>query len=326
VVAIVAGVALFGWRGSDSFGVDFTTGTNMIVRIDNQGAVNVGDVRSNLDASGFHSSVVTEYGDAGSNTFLIRLGETPEQADTQEGETVSDAALRSLAALAGGEANLDVEKVDTIGPAVGAKLKRDALLSVTYSLFFIILYLWFRFELKFAVAAVAAVFHDVLFTVGAFALMGTLFGGYQISLDVVAAILTIIGYSLNDTIVIFDRVREDVKLYRGRDLSYIEILNLSMNHTLSRTILTSLTTLFVVLILFVFGGAVIRDFAFALIVGILVGTYSTICIASPIVYYWDRWQNLRRAAKASDEAAARGRRTGTKSTKNKKGSETESTA
>ena len=131
-----------------------------------------------------------------------------------------------------------------------------------------------------AVAAVVALFHDVLITVGAFAIVGTIVGGYQISLSVVAAVLTIIGYSLNDTIVVFDRVREDLKLYRGRGLSYKEVLNMSMNETLSRTILTSLTTLFVVVVLFIFGGEVIRDFAFALIMLRILGP------ADAGVYYY----------------------------------------
>jgi len=298
-VALLTGIALFVVRGGENFGVDFTTGTNMIVKMNTADAIEVGQLRSELNSGGFTSAVVTDYGQPGENRFMIRLGDQDaaggESADSNA--TVSETALTIL----GGVGNVEVEKVDTIGPAVGDQLKRDTVWSVLTALFFIIIYLWFRFELRFAVAAVIALAHDVLFTLGAFALVGTLLGGYQISLAVVAAILTIIGYSLNDTIVVFDRVREDLRLYRGRGMSYLEILNVSLNHTLSRTVLTSLTTLFVVIVLFIFGGEVIRDFAFALIVGVSVGTYSSIFVASPAVYFWSQYFDKGKTSQESDD-------------------------
>ncbi len=295
---IIGGIAMFGVRGGDNFGVDFTTGTNMIVKMLSDNPVSVAQVRSDLNDGGFTSAVVTEYGETEEDSFMIRLGEQGEGGGT---ESVSDRALEAMAKSAGGIDKIEVEKVDTIGPAVGDQLKRDTVWSVLTALFFIIIYLWFRFELRFAVAAVIALVHDVMITLGAFAIAGTLLGGYQISLAVVAAILTIIGYSLNDTIVVFDRIREDLRLYRGRGLSYLEVLNLSLNQTLSRTVLTSLTTLFVVIILFIFGGEVIRDFAFALIVGVTVGTYSSIFVASPAVYYWSQYFDRGKAVQDSDE-------------------------
>ncbi len=305
-VALVTGIAMFAVRGQDNFGVDFTTGTNMIIEMKTDEPVDVARIRGDLNDAGFTSAVVTRYGDVAENRFMIRLGdegladtEIPEDEATHT--TISTRAAESLAASFGGSDSVEVEKVDTIGPAVGDQLKRDTVWSVVTALFFIIIYLWFRFELRFAVAAVIALAHDVLITLGAFAIAGTLMGGYQISLAVVAAILTIIGYSLNDTIVVFDRVREDLRLYRGRGMSYLEVLNLSLNNTLSRTVLTSLTTLFVVIVLFIFGGEVIRDFAFALIVGVTVGTYSSIFVASPAVYFWSQYFDRGKAAQDSDD-------------------------
>jgi preprotein translocase SecF subunit len=179
----------------------------------------------------------------------------------------------------------------------------DAIAAITYALFFIIAYLWFRFELKFSIGAVAALVHDVLFTVGLFAVTGR-----EITLPVVAAILTIIGYSLNDTIVVFDRIREDLRIYRGRGYSYAEVMNMSINQTLSRTILTSLTTLFVVVVLYLFGGVAINDFAFALMVGVVVGTYSSIFVASPIVLLLERLRPRHALQSTREQDKAKGGR------------------
>jgi len=148
--------------------------------------------------------------------------------------------------------------------------------AIFWSLVFIILYIWWRFQFTYGIAAVVALFHDVLITLGVFSIAGR-----EVSLAIVAALLTIVGYSLNDTIVVFDRIREDLKAYRRE--SYEAVINRSINETLSRTIITSATTLLVVLVLFIFGGPVIRDFSFALLIGIFVGTYSSIFIASPIL-------------------------------------------
>jgi preprotein translocase SecF subunit len=196
---------------------------------------------------------------------------------------------------------VELERVETVGPAVGRQLRYDAIRAIIYALIFIIAYVAFRFEVKFAFGAVAALIHDVLITLGIFALLGR-----QISLPVVAALLTIIGYSLNDTIVVYDRIREDLRLYRGRGLSLLEVMDLSINQTLSRTILTSGTTLLVVLVLFIFGGEVINDFALALLVGIIVGTYSSIYVASPAVYYLGRLRGP--SPHVSGDAGPTGRR------------------
>ena len=372
--AIVVGIIMFGIRGRDNYGVDFTNGTNMIVQLDVDEPVDVGAVRDSLIAAGFESPIVQEYAegaDAESNHFVIRIAARPDEESAEEtpavegpaGDTgeagdaaddaggnaaggnteealptptpeeatgaaaeadeeaaeeaaaaqataiaareatstaIFDQVQEALAGLVAGDASrITAIKEETVGPAVGKELRKDALLAISYALIFIVAYLWFRFELRFAVAAAIALVHDVLVTVGIFAVWGTIFGGRQITMPVIAALLTIIGYSLNDTIVVFDRIREDMRLYRGRAMPFTEILDLSINQTLGRTLLTSLTTLFVVVVLFIFGGSAINDFAFGLIVGVLVGTYSSIFVACPVVYLWQKLQGRHIAPTAT---------------------------
>jgi len=179
-----------------------------------------------------------------------------------------------------------VRNVEIVGPQVGAQLRRQAVLAVLYSLLGMLVYLWFRFELIYGVAAVVTVFHDTLITVGAFSLANK-----EVSLTVIAAILTLVGYSNNDTIVVFDRIRENLKLLRREKLS--DIVNKSINQTLSRTILTAGLTFLTVLALYVFGGEVLNGFSFALVIGILIGTYSSIAIAAPILVAYQEWKQGR---------------------------------
>jgi preprotein translocase subunit SecF len=175
---------------------------------------------------------------------------------------------------------------DIIGPQVGALLRRQALLATLYSLLGMLVYLWFRFELIYGVAAVVAVFHDTLITVGAFSL-----SDQEITLTVIAAILTLIGYSMNDTIVVFDRIRENLRLSRRETLT--TVVNRSINQTLSRTVLTSGLTFLTVLSLYLFGGEVLRGFSFALVIGILIGTYSSIAVAAPMLVAYQEWRGKR---------------------------------
>jgi len=182
--------------------------------------------------------------------------------------------------------NFAVRNVEIVGPQVGAQLQRQAILATVYSLLGMLVYLWFRFELIYGVAAVVAVFHDTLITLGAFSLTNK-----EITLTVIAAILTLIGYSMNDTIVIFDRIRENLKTMRRQ--SFAEITNLSINQTLSRTILTSGLTFLTVLSLYVFGGEVLRGFSFALVIGILIGTYSSVAVAAPMLVAYQEWRARR---------------------------------
>ena len=199
--------------------------------------------------------------------------------------------------------NFGVRNVDIVGPQVGAQLRKQALLATLYSLAGMLIYLWFRFELIYGVAAVVACFHDTLITVGAFSLLNT-----EISLTVIAAILTLVGYSMNDTIVVFDRIRENIKLLRKDTLT--EIVNRSINQTLSRTVLTSGLTFLTVLALFLFGGEVLHGFSLALVIGIIIGTYSSIFIAAPmlVAYQQKRGQKTIAGGPASSPSSSQGRR------------------
>jgi preprotein translocase subunit SecF len=192
--------------------------------------------------------------------------------------------------------NFGVRNVDIIGPTVGKQLQNQALLATLYSLAGMLIYLWFRFELIYGVAAVVAVFHDTIITVGLFSILNV-----EMSLTVIAAILTLIGYSMNDTIVVFDRIRENVKLLRRDSLS--DIVNKSINQTLSRTVLTSGLTFLTVLSLFIFGGEVLHGFSLALVIGILIGTYSSIFIAAPMLVAYQGWRAAKGSAAAPVTAA-----------------------
>jgi preprotein translocase subunit SecF len=194
--------------------------------------------------------------------------------------------------------NFGVRNVEIVGPQVGAQLRKQALLATLYSLAGMLVYLWFRFELIYGVAAVVACFHDTLITIGAFSLTNK-----EITLTVIAAILTLVGYSMNDTIVVFDRIRENIKILRREKLA--DIVNRSINQTLSRTILTSGLTFLTVLSLFVFGGEVLHGFSFALVIGILIGTYSSIAVAAPMLVAYQDWRGQRGRVQVAAEAGRR---------------------
>ncbi len=291
VVITIAGIAVFVGRGNDNFGVDFRTGTNARVRIEATDAITDGTVRETLISAGFAAPTVQhfEMSEGGApNSFLIRVGESEQL----EGDPVSTRLQRALVPLSSNPSSVELDQqvellsVETVGPAVGAQLRGDAINAILYALLFIIAYLAFRFEWKYALAAVVATGHDLLVVIG---IMSAL--GQQITIPVIAALLTIIGYSLNDTIVVFDRVREDLAHQRGRTLSFIESLNLSINRTLSRTLLTSVTTMIVIIVMYFFGGDELKPFSLALILGIIVGTYSSIYVASPVVAAWQGWRD-----------------------------------
>lgn len=333
-IAVVAGLsfAIVQISTGAMLGPEFTTGTSLIVHINVDDDVPVGDVREQLTAAGFVSPRVTAYQQSDldiPNSFHIRLAEMTGVASGDDGEgadTTQSVAIRVQEVLgeivagqplvAGATQAVELDRVETVGPAVGAQMKRDAVWAILSAIVFIIAYLWFRFELRFSLAAIVALIHDVSITLGLFALTGR-----EISLAVVAALLTIIGYSLNDTIVVFDRIRENMQLYRGRGMALGQLLDISVNDTLSRTLITSITTLFVVVVLFLFGGPVINDFAFALIVGVLIGTYSSIFVASPMLHVLDGFQrrflpNTLKKEKESDrqEFRRKGKKKGGAST------------
>jgi len=253
------------------FGIDFTGGTLVEVRVSEPG-VTTGTIRELFKGKVEGVSVQNVEGE---NTFLVKAPVVGEPS-----ETVS--RIRRTLKSRFGKA-LTILRVEMIGPTIGKELREKGIMAVIYALIGILIYVAWRFEPIFAFGAVLALVHDSLATVGIFMSVGR-----EFSLPVIAALLTVIGYSINDTIVVYDRIRENMKVLL-RSKPFEEIVNESINQTLSRTVITSLTTLFVVLCLYLFGGGVINDFAFVLLVGIVVGTYSSIFIASAIVVDWYRY-------------------------------------
>jgi len=292
LVVILAGVALTIVRGLP-LGIDFSGGTLVIVRF--QQPVNEDAVRKALDVLP-GEKVVQKYGESGSNEILVRL---PEEAGIEHGFALEQRAKSALAALHNaGLPKFDVLSTEVVGPVIGADLQRKGIYATLLSILGITVYIGLRFRFSFAVGAIAATFHDV-FVVIAF----LSFFGYELSLNVVAAILTITGYSVNDTIVIFDRVRENSRLLRRDPLE--KVVNLSVNQTLGRTIITASTTFLSVLALYLFGGEVLHGFAFAMLVGIISGTYSTVFIAAAIaILLSGRNAKAGRAAVPVEEAVA----------------------
>ena len=277
-VLILAGIGSMITKGGPKLSIDFKGGT--LVAVNYTEAMDINLVRSSLSSVvidgqsfDFSQAEIKHFGDESNVAVrLPSMENEPEKFSRNFVNKMADAFPESVPENRT-EFILSIEKV---GPKIGAELSGDAVMAIFSALALILLYISVRFEWKYAVGAIAALTHDVLVTLGIFSLLD-----YEVSLAVIAAFLTIVGYSLNDTIVIFDRVRENIKTMKNVALD--EIINKSINQSLSRTIVTSLTTFFVVLVLFLAGGEVIHTFAFAMIVGVLVGTYSSIFIASPIV-------------------------------------------
>jgi preprotein translocase subunit SecF len=260
-------------------GVDFKGGTQVQAQFAQ--APDVNRIRQAMDASGIADAsiqTIKSVDEPNGNEVLISLPEQRDESSLDAGRS------RIVGAL---QAHYDnpfvVRDVAVVGPTVGKQLEKQALLATLYSMAGMLVYLWIRFELIYGVAAVVACFHDTLITVGFFALTNQ-----EISLTVIAAILTLVGYSMNDTIVVFDRIRENLRLSRRESLP--DVVNRSINQTLSRTVLTSGLTFLTVLSLYIFGGQVLRGFSFALVVGIIIGTYSSIAIAAPMLVAWQEWR------------------------------------
>jgi preprotein translocase subunit SecF len=310
-------------HGGPRLGIDFQGGT--LIQVKFSAPVKIDDIKTGLQDIQLGKSSVQQFGEQETNEYLIR---TDSSVMTTEGFTTD--VKKALASSTGDE--VDIRRVEMVGPQVGRDLREKALFAMFYALLFITIYISGRFELKwmisglmaaaligavyiltlfsvsipflilvallvalvlfwflelkYAMGAIVALVHDVTITVGLFSLFDK-----EFTLAIIAALLTIIGYSLNDTIIVFDRIRENLRKYHKNPLEVI--LNRSINETLSRTILTSLTTLFVVIALFVLGGGIIHDFAFALIVGVAVGTYSSIFVASPILLAWQGRQRKK---------------------------------
>lgn len=285
LLILVGAVSLI-TNGGPKLSIDFKGGT--LVAVNFTEPVDINKIRSSLSSVSidgqnfdFSKEEIKHFGDE--SNIAIRIASI-ENEPPRFANRVSESLASIYPDLLPSEKSDFILSIDKVGPKVGAELSSDAVLAILYALGFILIYISIRFEFKYAIGAIAALTHDVLITLGVFSILG-----YEISLAVIAAFLTIVGYSLNDTIVIFDRVRENVKSLKGS--SMVSVINQSINDSLSRTIVTSLTTFLVVLILFLIGGEVIHTFSFAMIVGVVIGTYSSIFVASPIVIRMDKRQN-----------------------------------
>ena len=270
IIAIIGIVAIIQIaRGAANMGIDFTGGTSLQLKFEKP--VSLQDARKALTKNGLEASL-QEITDG--NKLLIKIGKTT-LATGKVAETVETVFKKEFAANP-----FIVESSTEIGPSIGDKLRKDTLIAIVVAMIGIILYIAWRFDLKFGIAAALATFHDVLAILAIFYVLDK-----EINLLLITAVLTIAGYSLTDTVVVFDRIREN--MHKNLKESLINVFNFSINEVLSRTIITALTTLLAALSLFLFGGEVIHDFSFALVVGILVGTYSSIFVASPLVVLWE---------------------------------------
>ena len=268
ILLVVASAALFFVRGLN-LGIDFAGG--IMMEVGTEAPADVGDFRTIIRNMDLGDVVIQEFGS--NRDFLIRIERQPGEADAQQA-----AVVRVQETLSAEMSGLSYRRVEFVGPKVSGELVRDGVLAVLFAVGAVLVYIWLRFEWHFGVGAVIALIHDVALTIGFFALTGL-----EFNLSIIAAILTIVGYSLNDTVVVYDRIREKLRKYRKMPLE--ELLDLSINKTLSRTLMTSLTTLLALGALFFFGGEVIRGFTAAMIWGVFVGTYSSIFIASPALLY-----------------------------------------
>jgi len=283
---LLISVGLLAAKGLN-FGIDFTGGT--LVEVKFQKAPDIADVRKSLTPAGYGQAIIQEFGSP--EEVMIRV----QNAEGEKSSVISTAILDALSKGFGAD-DVEMRRVEFVGPQVGDELTRAGIMAVFIAMLAILVYVTVRFELRFALGADAALLHDVTMVLGLFALTGK-----EFTLPVVAALLTVIGYSLNDTIVVFDRIRENFAANRKkkRPDNETDVVNASINQTLGRTIMTSLTTLLVVAALFILGGEVIHDFAFALIAGIVIGTYSSIFIASPVM------MSLQGKFKTDEEEAKR---------------------
>ncbi|MFO7659503.1 MAG: protein translocase subunit SecF [Candidatus Cloacimonadaceae bacterium] len=284
-IILIAGIIGLVTNGLN-WSIDFTSGVAMELNLTpanpSTPALQIEDLRKVLSDNGFKEAEIQRIGTPEAAHFLIKSKIMEDNADKSTRERITDIITQNLPAYTEGR---DLEKdvivqSDEVGPKVGDELRSQALLAVLLSMFLMIIYIWIRFELTFGISAILAILHDVLIIVGIFAITGK-----EITIQIVAALLTIVGYSINDTIVIYDRIREDLRTYRKDP--YETVFNNAMNKTLSRTVITAGTTMLTALALYFFGGTVIHDFAFAMVLGLIFGTYSSIFVASNLVidYY-----------------------------------------
>ncbi len=270
LAVIIIGIASLIWHGGPNYGIDFAGGS--LIQVKFPSAPDADKIRGAFKSVGFEGSIIQQFGP---NEVIVRTADAG--ADPKELNSRVDEALTA----AFGKGAYEVRRIEVVGPKVGRDLTKKALLAIVFSWIGILIYVGVRFEFRYALGGIVALIHDVLVTITFLSVFNK-----EFDLNIVAALLTIIGYSINDTIVIFDRIRENSR--KNIKMSLFDVINTSVNQTLSRTLLTSLTVFMVLIVLFIFGGAVIHDFTFALLVGTIAGVYSTVFIASPIVLLFEK--------------------------------------
>ena len=274
IILIVISIGSLIYHKGPNWGVEFTGGTEIHIKLAKD--LSIKDIKNTLDATGYPPEVVQQLGLSGDREYLIRFSPDLIKFDQiQDFQSELEKIMATNESFKGGS----IQRVDYIGPRVGKELISKAIISILLGCVGILIYVMIRFEFGFAMGAVIALIHDTVITLGAISIMDK-----EFTLALVAGLLTVIGYSVNDTIIIYDRIRENMK--KSGKLGIKEVVNVGVNQTLTRTILTSFTVFLVLIPLFIFGGSVIHDFAFTLIVGAIVGTYSSIFIASAFVVYW----------------------------------------
>ena len=251
-----------------NLGVDFKGGTLIEIRTENA-QVNISEIRQSFMKMNLGNVNVKKFGKE--NDYLVKI-DLKKDTDKEYIKSIKE----KLSANIGSQINF--RRVENVGPKVSSELLQAGLLAITLSLAAMLFYIWIRFEWQFSLGAIVAIMHDVIITIGLFSFLS-----YEVNLSIVAAVLTIVGYSMNDTVVIFDRIRENLKKYTK--VSILETADNSINQTLSRTLITSVTTLLALLSIYIFGGAILKGFSFAMIVGVIIGTYSSIFVATPILKY-----------------------------------------
>ncbi len=273
VFLLISLVSIFLIRGFN-LGIDFTGGT--LVQVQFEKETTTGEIRNALASVNLQNSVIQK--STGTNEYMIRVAQMNDENDVP---TLVTQGLKKI-----NDSGFEIRKTEKVGPKIGQELRRNTIYAIVFAILVIGVYISIRFQFRFAIGAVVALIHDVLFTLGIFSL-----AHLEISLSTIAAFLTIVGYSLNDTIVLYDRVREDMKIMRFDPIE--AIINKSINQTLSRTIITSLTTFFVVFVL-IFASGEVRVFAIAMMIGVVVGTYSSIYVAGPVVIAWQNKFNAKK--------------------------------
>ena len=250
-----------------NYGIDFKGGTLIELRVEN---INITDVRSSFTKLNIGDVNVKEFGKKGD--YLIKI----EKSDTIDKNFISKIKKKISESLTG---EVNFRRIEKVGPKVSSELLQSGLIAIALSLAAMLFYIWIRFEWQFSLGAIIALFHDVIITVGIFSILS-----FEINLSIIAAVLTIVGYSMNDTVVIYDRIRENFSKFSK--LSVDEISNLSINETLSRTIITSVTTLLALFSIFILGGEILKGFSFAMILGVIIGTYSSVFVAAPVLKFF----------------------------------------